>query len=187
MSRREDASMANVFARSGLVRVLLIFVPVLALLGILGVATYEGSGPPARGEPVANFSAPLLDGSGELALEDLSGKPVVLNFWASWCVPCEDEAPMLKAAHDTYGDDIHFVGVNIRDGRSDALAFVDEYDLAFPSVRDESLTIYADYGLTGQPETFFIDSEGILVEHVPGPLTNERLTELIELLLRRDA
>jgi cytochrome c biogenesis protein CcmG/thiol:disulfide interchange protein DsbE len=179
--------MARNFARSGLARVLLVFIPVLALLAVLGIATYRGSSAPEPGEPVPGFTAPLLAGSGELALEDLAGKPLVLNFWASWCVPCEDEAPMLREAYERHGDAVHFVGVDIRDARSDALAFIEKHDLRFPSVRDEDLGIYRDYGLTGQPETFFIDADGILVEHVAGPLTDDRLAELVDLLLRRDA
>ena len=179
--------MTEVFARSGLARVLFVFVPLVALLGILGIATYRGSDAPEPGEQVPDFTAPLLEGTGELALGDLAGKPVVLNFWASWCVPCEDEAPLLREAYERHGDAISFVGVDIKDRRSEALAFVERHDLRFPSVRDEDLSIFRDYGLTGQPETFFIDSEGVLVEHVAGPLTDDRLAELVDLLLRRDA
>ncbi len=165
----------------------LILVPAVAFLVVIGLGTFRSGAAPRPGERVPEFSAPLLVGDGSLSLSELEGKPVVLNFWASWCGPCKDEAPLLREAFDVYGRRIHFIGVDIRDGRSDALAFVAEHGLDYPSVRDEGQTIYQDYGLTGQPETFFIDSEGVLVEHVAGPLEAERLGELIDLLLRRDA
>lgn len=120
-------------------------------------------------------------------MSELEGKPVVLNFWASWCGPCKEEVPLLQAAHERYGDRITFLGVDIRDANSDALEFVDEYGVTYPSVRDEEMRVYADYGLTGQPETFFVDARGILVEHVPGPVDEEALFRAIDVLLRRDA
>jgi cytochrome c biogenesis protein CcmG/thiol:disulfide interchange protein DsbE len=93
-----------------------------------------------------------------------------LNFWASWCAPCEDEAPLLQEAYQRYGDDVEFVGIDIRDARDDAIEFVDEYGLTYPQVRDEVLRVYNQYGLLGQPESFFVDQNGIVVQHVKGPL-----------------
>jgi cytochrome c biogenesis protein CcmG/thiol:disulfide interchange protein DsbE len=168
-------------------RALLLLAPVIAVLVILGVATYRKADVPQVGERVPDFTAELLAGDGTLALSDLRGRPVVINFWASWCGPCEDEAPLFKRAHETYGDRIAFLGVDIKDARPDALEFVARHGLDFPSVRDETQVIYAAYGLTGQPETFFVDAEGILVEHVPGPVDEERLFDVLDLLVRRDA
>jgi cytochrome c biogenesis protein CcmG, thiol:disulfide interchange protein DsbE len=182
------SGMEELFSRDRKIpRGLLILVPVVALLVILGSATYKRSDVPTAGKAVPDFSAPLLVGDGTLALSDLQGKPVVLNFWASWCAPCEDEAPLFDAAHEEFGDRIAFVGVDIRDARSDALDFVEEYGLDYPSVRDEGMEIYAEYGLTGQPETYFIDAEGVLVEHVAGPVDEEKLSQILDVLLRRDA
>jgi len=93
---------------------------------------------------------------------------------------------MLARAHEDLGDDIAFVGVDIRDGRTDALEFQKRYGIAYPSVRDESHEIFDDYGLTGQPETFFIDSEGVIVDHVPGALTEDLLLRELDVLLSRD-
>lgn len=165
-------------------RILLILVPAVAFVVLLGVATFGRGGALTPGDAVPGFTAKVL-GGGELALNELRGRPVVMNFWASWCGPCKDEAPFLRSAHERYGDRVIFLGVNIRDAESDALAFVDRYGLDYIHVRDEDLSIYSDYGLTGQPETFFVDQDGVLVEHVPGPLDEAGLLELLDVLVRR--
>lgn len=154
-------------------RFALILLPGVAFVALLFYGLAQTGGPPAPGDDAPGFEAPLLEGAGTLSLAGLEGKPVVLNFWASWCVPCRDEAPWFKKAHARYGDRIHFVGVDIHDARSDAIAFVDEYGLEYPSVRDLDGRIEGDYGLTGQPETFLIDAGGTIVEHVPGAFSDE--------------
>jgi cytochrome c biogenesis protein CcmG/thiol:disulfide interchange protein DsbE len=166
-------------------RLALIVLPALALVGVLAVAVLRAGSLPGPGDAAPDFDAPLLQGEGTLALADLEGRPVVLNFWASWCVPCKDEAPMLSRAAEKYGDRVAFVGVDVRDARSDALAFVASEGLDYAHVRDEDQTIYRDYGLTGQPETFFIDAEGVIVEHVNGPLPEDALDQLVETLVAR--
>lgn len=143
------------------------------------------AGPPVRGDEAPGFEAELLSGDDVLALEELRGKPVVLNFWASWCGPCKDEAPMLREAAQRYGDLVTFVGVDIRDARSDALRFVEAQGLDYAHVRDEDGAIYDAFGLTGQPETFFIDEEGKILEHVPGPLFRDTLFQLLDSLTAR--
>ena len=163
----------------------MIILPALALVAVLAVAVFKAGSLPGPGDAAPDFEAPLLEGDGTLALADLEGKPVVLNFWASWCVPCKDEAPMLSRAAETYGDSVHFVGVDVKDARSDALAFVEAEGLDYVHVRDEDETMYRDYGLTGQPETFFIDAEGVIVEHVNGPLPQDALDQLVESLVAR--
>jgi cytochrome c biogenesis protein CcmG/thiol:disulfide interchange protein DsbE len=166
-------------------RLTLVVVPALALVGVLSIAVLKAGSLPVPGDAAPPFDAPLLAGDGTLALADLEGKPVVLNFWASWCVPCKDEAPMLSRAAESYRGRVHFVGVDIKDARSDALAFVETEGLDYAHVRDENETIYRDYGLTGQPETFFIDANGVIVEHVNGPLPEDALDQLIETLVAR--
>jgi thiol-disulfide isomerase/thioredoxin len=100
-------------------------------------------------------------------------------------VPCRDEAPLLSEAERRYGDRIGFVGINIRDGLDDARAFAAARGLDYVHVRDPQQSIYDDFGLTGQPETFFLDDRGVVVEHVPGPLTEERLFTLLDSLAAR--
>ena len=171
---------------SRLVKAILIVLPAAAFVGVLAAAVTSASGTVEPGDEAPAFAAPLLDESGVLELESLRGTPVVLNFWASWCGPCIEEAPMLSRAWREYGDRVEFVGVDIRDARSDALAFVAQTGLGYVHIRDEDLEIYDDYGLTGQPETFFIDDEGVVVEHVNGPLFEDTLFRLLDILVSRD-
>lgn len=164
-----------------------VLVPVLLVLVAVTVQTLRAASPPGPGDVAPIFEAPLLQSDGELALQDVRGMPVVLNFWASWCDPCEDEAPMLADALAEYRGRVAFVGVDIKDARSDAVDFVERWGLDYPHVRDESLEIYQSYRLSGQPETFFIDHDGIIVDHVKGPLTRDVLFSLLDLLVRRNA
>lgn len=164
-----------------------ILLPALAFIALLAFATSRTAGAPEPGDRAPRFTAPLLEGGDSVALQDLRGRPVFLNFWASWCIPCRDEAEIIRRAHESYGSEVHFVGIDIRDARSDALAFADRYGLDYTLVRDEDLDIYRDYGLTGQPESFFIDGDGVVVQHVNGPLTEETLLQYLDVLVRRGA
>lgn len=185
---REDVTVSSTPPPPGRrwLRLALFLIPALAFVGLVTAAVLNKSEPPKPGDPAPTFTAPLLDGSGDLSLADLRGKPVLINFWASWCGPCKDEAPMLVKAHEEFGDRVWFLGVDVKDARSDALAFVEEYGIDFPSVRDESGRIYSDFGLTGQPETFFLDAEGTVVEHVAGPLFEDDLFVLLQGLVAND-
>ena len=168
-----------------LARIVLILAPAVAFFGLLVFAVLQKGEAPAPGRPAPEFSGPLLDGTGSLALSDLEGKPVFLNFWWSGCEPCRDEAPLIDRAQDIYGDEVAFVGINVRDARSDAISFARENGLDFPHVRDETFEIYDDYALTGQPESFFIDGEGVVVEHVAGPVDESELDHLLGILVSR--
>lgn len=165
----------------------LLVVPALVFVGLLTVAVASKTEPPEVGDPAPEFEADLLRADGDFTSEELRGKPAVINFWASWCAPCEDEAPLLREAVRRYGDRITFLGVDILDARSDALAFVEEHDLDYLHVRDTDRAIYESFGLTGQPETFFLDEDGTIVEHVPGPVLEESFFPLLDLLVARSA
>ncbi|HYP24232.1 MAG TPA: redoxin domain-containing protein [Actinomycetota bacterium] len=170
------------------VRVAWLLGPSIAFVLLLGAGIALKGDALEPGDAAPSVEAPMLEGDGTLALDDLRGKPVLVNFWASWCVPCEAEARYLEAAHEEYGDEIDFVGVNVKDARSDALAFVERYDVAYPQVRDEGLDWYDAFGLTGQPETFLIDAEGEVVEHVTGEFTSTAdLFRLLDVMVARDA
>ena len=159
----------------------------IVFVGLLTVGVSRRPGAPAPGDRAPAFSAPLLEGEGSFALERVSGRPVLLNFWASWCAPCKDEAPYLRRAHQIYGDRVEFVGIDVKDSRSDAIAFARRHGLDYTHVRDTG-AIYSTYGLTGQPESFLIDDQGVVLEHVPGPfLDKSDLFGLLDVLVARDA
>lgn len=119
--------------------------------------------------PAPEFSLALLDGSGRLTSGELRGRPVVLNFWASWCGPCREEAALLEDRWRRYRDDgVMFVGVNIRDTPSAARAFVKEFGMTYPVVRDPEQTLVAQVGLIGLPQTFFITSDWLFAGSAAG-------------------
>ena len=133
---------------------------------------------PLIGRPAPQWSLVTLDGEA-LSSEDLVGRPYLLNFWASWCVPaCVDEHPVLAAAHDRYGDEIAIVGVLYQDEAVDAEGFLARYgDAGYPHVRDDGGRVAIDFGVTGPPETFFVDADGVIRARQWGPLTEELLAE----------
>lgn len=116
-------------------------------------------------------------------LVELRGRPALVNIWASWCGPCRDEAPHLRAAHEEYGDRVQFLGVDILDARGDARAFIEEFGWTYPSVFDVTGAIRDGLGLVGQPVTLFYDAEGQLVDTWIGPLTLGALRERLESLV----
>jgi cytochrome c biogenesis protein CcmG/thiol:disulfide interchange protein DsbE len=147
----------------------------------------EGERPPAPG-----LTLPVLiagDGIGpkgaEVSLEDLRGRTVVLNFWASWCEPCEREAPVLDRIARTYrsSGDVVVLGVDVQDLRENALEFAAEYGIRYPSLRDGGDGAYRDYQLTGLPETFVIDPQGRIALHKIGEVTRaEEITTAVDQL-----
>ena len=155
-------------------------VPVLAtlvaagLIGLLGYGLVSKSEDTsieqavARGErPAApSMKLPLLGGQGTQSLADLRGKVVVLNFWASWCVPCKAEAPILDEAQTRLAKDGAgtVVGVTYDDASPDSLRFVRDLGISYPSVRDVGTKLARRFGTHRIPETFVIDAQGRIVD-----------------------
>ena len=125
------------------------------------------------------FALPRLSG-GTLASDALRGKPQVVNFWASWCIPCRDESRLLQGASQRYGGRLVVLGIDHQDFLGDARGFVRRYGLTYPSVVDKGDKLYTKYGLTGVPETFCADRGGRVVAHVPGAVTRETLEQCIQ-------
>ncbi len=111
----------------------------------------------------------------KVSLTELRGHPVVLNFWASWCDPCKAEAPRLVASAQTHRGQVAFLGIDIQDFKSDARKFLTRYETNYVSVRDGGPTTYEDYGLTGIPETYYLDARGRIVAHALGEVSSEEL------------
>jgi len=131
----------------------------------------------AAGSAAAARVAPALS-DGRLALRELRGTPVVLNFWASWCVPCREEAPALERGWREQGRrGVLFLGLNMQDITDDARAFIRDFGLTYPNVRDRGNEVARRYGATGLPETFFISATGNVVAHVIGVVSAQQLRD----------
>jgi cytochrome c biogenesis protein CcmG, thiol:disulfide interchange protein DsbE len=122
-------------------------------------------------------------GDRRLDLDELRGRPVVMNFWASWCIPCRDEAPLLNASARAHRGNVVFLGVNVQDLSEDALKFLREFKAPYVSVRDRNNKTFDDYGLTGVPETYYLDARGRIVGHVPGAISRRSLEQGVARLL----
>ena len=112
-----------------------------------------------------------------LSPRELRGRPVVLNFFASWCIPCRHEAPLLNASAQAHAGEVVFLGVDVQDLKSDARAFLKRYRVQYVAVRDGSGSTYVDYGLTGVPETYWIDARGRIVAHYAGEISRLQLEQ----------
>jgi cytochrome c biogenesis protein CcmG/thiol:disulfide interchange protein DsbE len=124
-----------------------------------------------------------LDGS-TLSLGAQAGKVVMVDFWASWCPPCERETPILASVYDRYRDrPVEFIGVSIWDRGQDAIRFVNRYDIKYPVAIDHEGRVAIDYGVTGIPEKFFIDAQGRLVRRFVGPMDERTLTAILDEML----
>jgi cytochrome c biogenesis protein CcmG/thiol:disulfide interchange protein DsbE len=140
---------------------------VAGLLALLIWKVAQGSQKQAKiGKVAPDFTLGRLDRAGTLQLSSLRGKVVVVNFWASWCHPCREEAPALEAASKQFRDKAVVVGVDVRDASGAARSFLRKYDLTYPAVHDNRDLTWPKYGLTGLPETFFLDRRGRVVQHV---------------------
>jgi cytochrome c biogenesis protein CcmG/thiol:disulfide interchange protein DsbE len=135
------------------------------------VIEIEGTLPPLSGETLAGD---------DLAMEDLEGRPVVVNFWATWCGPCEREQPMLVDAHREIGGRVAFLGVDYRDQDDAAREWLDRYDVEYPNVADPNGSLALRFGVTtGLPTTIVVDADGRLRFRVLGEIDRATLDDLV--------
>ena len=180
-----DRSPAGSLARVlGFAFVVAVVLALVLMLGY-GLASKQGdTGNSLLAREAPNFTLELFDGS-TLTLSDLRGQPVVVNFWASWCPSCREEAADLENVWRDYKDQgVAFVGVNVSDARQDALDYIKEFDITYSNGPDRGKKAYDAYGVTGFPETFFVNRQGIVVRKFVGPLDQQTLASFVEDLLQ---
>ncbi len=128
---------------------------------------------------------PPIDAAAVSELLASSESPVVINVWASWCIPCRSEAPLLRRAVEEFGDRVRFIGINVSDTQDGARAFLSEFDLPFEHHFDPSRSVPAALGGSGVPLTYFFAGGGRLVHYQPGVIDERTLALQIDEVLRR--
>ena len=150
------------------------------------VAAAVSSGTAGGGDRVAvegetpGFDLPRVGSPDErVTLAEFAGRPLVVNFWASWCVPCRKEMPALQATAERLAGRVGFVGINHQDGATAAAEFEDEVGVTYPSGHDPDGAVARDYGVLGLPTTVLVDASGRIVARRLGEVTDDELAELI--------
>ena len=152
-----------------------------------GLATEATAGETEKAPtPAPDFTVYDFDGY-SYQLSDFQGKPVILNFWASWCGPCKSEMPDIEAAYQEYGDQIHFLIVNLTDGSQETVAsassYIEAQGYTFPVYYDTDMSGAYAYGVSGIPVTYFINGEGNLEAYYQGAMSESILQQGIQMLI----
>ena len=172
------------------VSTILLWVAVIGILALVGWGLYNANQTrPETGQTAPDFTVQYFDGyqwedKTVSTLDDMQGKVVVLNFWASWCVECRVEADLLEQASRLYADeDVVFLGVAYADVEPNSMDYLEEFGITYPNAPDLGTAISSDYEITGVPETFFIDKQGVIQNVVIGPVNGESMMNTINTLL----
>ncbi len=160
-------------------RAFLAFLAVCAVIGLLGFGLLsKGEAKIAVGDPVPDKALPVLTGPGEGSIADYRGRWVLVNLWASWCVPCRQEAPELdRFARQYKGQNVRVLGINVQDNSDDALAFLRDHEVEYPQLRSVGNERSEAFGSTGVPENFLVDPRGRLALIWRGPVDEEFLDQ----------
>ncbi len=161
----------------------LIVIAVLGLMGLVGWGLYQVQKKPLEKGLAPDFSLTSFEGK-TYTLSKLRGKVVIINFWASWCPPCRDEAPYLEQTWRKYKDQgVVFIGVDYADTEKAALAYMKEFDITYFNGPDLGTRIAQSFSIKGVPETYFVDRDGTLRGNRIGPLKEPELDNKIDELL----
>ncbi len=162
----------------------------LGLMAVMAVNLTKVESVELQGRQAPDFTLTLFDQfeQDQMALSELRGQVVVVNFWASWCVECYKEAALLEQAWQDHRDQgVVFVGVDYLDTDKEGLAYMEKYGITYPSGPDLGSKISKDYAITGVPETFFIDRDGNIAHVQIGPIEREQLYILLTQLTAQRA
>ncbi|MFA5873874.1 MAG: TlpA disulfide reductase family protein [Anaerolineales bacterium] len=163
--------------------VTIVIAVVLALLGLLAWGLIQSQKGPLDSGDAPDFTLTGYDGR-TVTLSDLRGQVVIINFWASWCPPCREEAAYLEQTWRKYKDQgVVFIGVDYVDTEKAALAYIAEFDITYLNGPDVGTRIAQAYNIKGVPETYYVDRNGTLRGVHIGPLTSPILDEKIDELL----
>ena len=139
---------------------------------------------PLIGRPAPGFALKAV-GTGEtIDLAQFRGKPVIVNFWATWCRPCWDENPVLTQTSQMLGDKVQFVGVVFQDEESKIKDFLQQRGWAYPTLVDQAGKTAIAYGVGGVPETYFLDKNGVIVAKFAGPMSAEDIQSNLQKALK---
>jgi len=156
----------------------------VAFVGLLGFGLIAKGGTElAIGEPAPDAPVERLDGDGQGSLADYRGKWLLVNFWASWCRPCEEESPTIQRYADEHRDDLVVIGINSEDNTEDATGFIEENGLSWEFFKDTNDDRAEDYGVLGLPESFVVDPDGNLALLFRGPIDRDYLDEYVTPLI----
>jgi len=139
---------------------------------------------PLIGSPAPDFALKAVGSAQTIDLAQYRGKPVVLNFWATWCRPCWDEHPVLTQNAQMAGDRVQFVGVVFQDDERKIIDFLQQRGWAYPTLVDDRGKTAIAYGVGGVPETYFLDKRGTIVAKFAGPMTTEILQSNLQKALQ---
>ncbi len=166
----------------------------LAVCGALVFVLYAGFGRNPHevpfllsGKPAPAFTLRALDSGKPVSLEQFRGRPVVINFWASWCGPCKIEHPVLEWGAKQFGSQAQFLGIIFEDTEDNAQGFLQDMGVSFPQLIDPKSRISVDYGVSGVPETYFITADGVIMTKHVGPIDPQTLTQRIRELTQASA
>jgi cytochrome c biogenesis protein CcmG, thiol:disulfide interchange protein DsbE len=161
-----------------------ISVPIVMLLGYGLTRDPRHIASPLPGRVAPEFALPALEAGDSIKLSELKGNVVVVNFWASWCIPCRQEHPvLLEAARAYQPKGVKFLGIAYNDKPEDSQRWLNELGKSYPSLVDNGARTAIDYGVSGVPETFIMDKHGVVAFKKFGPITTAEINQKLDSLL----